>query len=69
MTGCRDLTMFSDGRTIPKDALESFIFWLNFIYRDLLVIEHLDAGQHQGIEIVRQSQSTLRNIFEFPTYV
>ncbi len=34
-----DLTRFSDGRDIPDDVLDSFIVSLEFVYREILLLE------------------------------
>jgi hypothetical protein len=69
-----DLAIFSDGRRIPENALESFILCLENIYRDLLVIDllevegGLDCAKREGIEIVRQILCTLRNTLDSQNY-
>lgn len=37
-----DLTVFSDGRDIPEDTLDSFLVALEFCYRELVVLDTLN---------------------------
>lgn len=60
-----DLSVFVDGRDIPDDTLDSFILALEFVYRELVVLEatyHLSAEQLQATNIIRNSLSTLRSL-------
>lgn len=60
-----DLSVFSDGRDIPDDTLDSFIVSLEFVYRELVVLEamyQLNADQQTATEIIRSSLSTLRSL-------
>lgn len=63
-----DLAIFSDGRRIPEDSLDTFIISLEFIFRELLVLDitsEMDDVQLQGIEMVRNGLSTLRSYDQF----
>ena len=60
-----DLSVFVDGRDIPDDTLDSFIVSLEFVYREMVVLEatsQLNAGQLQATDIIRKSLSTLRSL-------
>ena len=60
-----DLSVFVDGRDIPDDTLDSFIVSLEFVYRELVVLEamyQLNAEQLQATDIIRNSLSTLRSL-------
>ena len=63
-----DLAIFIDGRDIPEDTLDSFIVSLEFIYRELVVLEatntHLTNSQHEATAIVRSCLSTFKSIYE-----
>ena len=67
-----DVSAFADGRDIPKDTLDSFIVSLEFVYRELVVMEttsQLTDTQSEAVAIVRTCLSTLRSIDELRTYV
>ena len=34
-----DLPVFTDGRDIPEDVLDSFIVSMKFVYRELIILE------------------------------
>ena len=58
-----DLSVFSDGREIPDDTLECFIVSMEFVYRELLVLEaiyQLNEEQQIATSIIRNALSTLR---------
>ena len=66
-----DLTAFTDGRDIPEDTLESFIVSLEFVYRELIVLEttsQLTDTQSEAIAIIRTCLSTLRFLSELRTF-
>lgn len=50
-----DLSAFVDGRDIPEDTFDSFIVSLEFVYRELIVLEttsQLTPTQHEASDIV-----------------
>ena len=60
-----DLSVLVDGRDIPDDTLDSFIVSLEFVYRELIVLEAtspLNTEQLHATDIVRNSLSTLRSL-------
>lgn len=60
-----DLSVFSDGRNIPDDTVESLIVSLEFVFRELIVLEtiqQLNAEQLIATGIIRSSLSTLRSL-------
>ena len=62
-----DLAVFSDGRNIPEDTLDSFIVSLEFVYRELIVLDatsHLNEVQREATAMVRSSLSTMRSFHE-----
>ena len=62
-----DLSAFADGRDIPEDVLDSFIVSLEFVYRELIVLEttsQLTPSQHQATAIVRHCLSSMRSLYE-----
>lgn len=63
-----DLSAFVDGRDIPEDTLDSFIVSLEFVYRELVVLEattaQLSDTQREAIAIVRGCLSTLKSVYE-----
>ena len=62
-----DLSSFADGRDIPEDVLDSFIVSLEFVYRELVVLDttsQLTRPQSEALTIVRDSLSTLISIQE-----
>ena len=66
-----DLSSFTDGREIPEDVLDSFIVSLEFVYRELVVLEttsQLTQPQSEALDIVRRSVSTLKAIQEQQIY-
>ena len=59
-----DLSTFVDGRDIPEDTLDSFIVSLEFVYRELIVLEttsQLTPAQHEASDIVRHCLSSFRS--------
>ena len=49
-----DLSVFTDGRDIPEDVLDSFIVSMEFVYRELIVLEttsQLTPFQCQATEL------------------
>lgn len=62
-----DLTVFADGRSIPDDTLDSMIVSLEFVYRELLVLEaisQLNQAQEEAIGFVRNCLFIARSISE-----
>ena len=62
-----DLSVFTDGRDIPEDVLDSFIVSMEFVYRELIVLEttaQLSPIQCQATEIVRSCLSRMRSLYE-----
>lgn len=62
-----DLTSSTDGRLIPEDVLDSFIVSLEFVYRELVVLEitsQLTQPQSEALTLVRSCLSTLKFIQE-----
>ena len=59
-----DLSAFADGRDIPEDTLDSFIVSLEFVYRELIVLEttsqFIDPMQCEATDIVRNCLLTLQ---------
>ena len=58
-----DLSAFVDGRDIPENTLDSFIVSLEFVYRELIVLEttgELSPAQRDASGIVRQCLATFR---------
>lgn len=53
---------------IPEDTLDSFIVFLEFVYRELIVLEttsqFIDPMQCEATDIVRNCLSTLRSLYE-----
>ena len=62
-----DLIPFDDGRDIPENTLDSFIISLEFVYRELLVLEitsQLNDREQEATAIVRNCLATLRSFVE-----
>ena len=62
-----DLSSFADGRDVPEDVLDSFIVSLEFVYRELVVLEttsQLTQPQSEALGIVRNCLSTLISMQE-----
>lgn len=62
-----DLTVFADGRSIPDDTLDSMIVSLEFVYRELLVLEvisQLNQAQEEAIGFVKNCLFLARSISE-----
>ena len=62
-----DLTLFTDGRHIPDDTLDSMIVSFEFVYRELLAFQatsHVEQAQEEAIEFVRNCLRISRSISE-----
>lgn len=62
-----DLTMFRDGREIPRDALDAFIISLEFCYREMVILDslhQLNAIQRRCLDHTRNALSTFRSLLE-----
>ena len=60
-----DLSVFADGRDIPDDTLDHFIFSLEFVCREMIALEatyQLSAEQCEATDIIRNNLSTLRSL-------
>ena len=65
-----DLSAFVDGTDIPEDTLDSFTVSLEFVYRELVVLETmslLTEAQREATGIVRNCLSTLEAICQLRT--
>ena len=63
-----DLSMFEDGRSISDDTLDSIIVSLEFVYRELLVLEatsQLNQLQEQATDFVKSCLFIARSISEY----
>lgn len=62
-----DLILFTDGRYIPDDTLDSMIVSIEFVYRELLALEatsQIEQAQEEAIGFVRNCLCISRSISE-----
>ena len=63
-----DLSIFEDGRSISDDVLDSIIVSLEFVYRELLVLEatsQLNQLQQQAVEFVKSCLFIARSVSDY----
>ena len=63
-----DLSIYGDGRSISDDVLDSIIVSLEFVYRELLVLEatsQLNQLQQQAIDFVKSCLFIARSVSEY----
>ena len=62
-----DLTMFRDGREVPRDVFDAFIISLEFCYREMVILDslhQLSAIQRGCLDHTRNALTTLRLLQE-----